>query len=82
VLAGAALLVVAGAAPAAVALELLVLGPGASRLAAGYVSLPLDVSAGQVAIVAGGLVVLAVGAAAWAARQLQREPVVVGLRND
>ncbi len=46
VLVGAALLMVAGAAPAAVALELLVLGPGASRLAAGYVSLPLDVGAG------------------------------------
>jgi hypothetical protein len=27
-------------------------------------------------------VVLALAAAAWAARQLQREPVVVGLRND
>ena len=53
VLVGAALLMVAGAAPAAVALELLVLGPGASRLAAGYVSLPLDVGVGQVAIVTG-----------------------------
>jgi ABC-type lipoprotein release transport system permease subunit len=82
VLTGAALLVVAGAAPAAVALELLVLGPGASRLAASYVSLPLDVSPGQVAIVVGGLVLLALLAATWAARRLQREPVVAGLRSD
>jgi ABC-type antimicrobial peptide transport system permease subunit len=82
VLTGAALLVVAGAAPAAVALELLVLGPGASRLAAGYVSLPLDVSLGQVAIVVGGLLALALAAAAWAARRLRREPVVAGLRSD
>jgi ABC-type antimicrobial peptide transport system permease subunit len=82
VLSGAALLVVAGAAPAAVALELLVLGPGASRLAASYVSLPLDVGLGQIAIVVGGLVLLALAAAAWAARRLQREPVVAGLRSD
>jgi putative ABC transport system permease protein len=82
VLAGAALLMVAGAVPAAVALELLVLGPAASRLAAGYVSLPLDVSAGQVAIVGGGLLALALLAAAWTARRLQREPVVAGLRDD
>ena len=82
VLAGASLLVVAGAAPAAVALELFVLGPGASRLAASYVSLPLDVSLGQIAIVVGGLVLLALAAAAWAARRLRREPVVAGLRSD
>jgi ABC-type lipoprotein release transport system permease subunit len=73
---------VAGAAPAAVALELIVLGPGASRLAASYVSLPLDVGVGQVALVVGGLVLLALAAAAWAARQLRREPVVAGLRSD
>jgi ABC-type lipoprotein release transport system permease subunit len=82
VLTGAALLVVAGAAPAAVALETLVLGPLASRLAASYVSLPLDVSVAQVAIVVGGLLVLALAAAGWAARRLQREPVVAGLRED
>ena len=82
VVAGAALLMVAGAAPAAVALELLVLGPGASRLAAGYVSLPLDVGVGQVAIVTGGLLALGLVAAVWAAQRLQREPVVAGLRED
>jgi ABC-type antimicrobial peptide transport system permease subunit len=82
VLTGAALLVVAGAAPAAVALELLVLGPATSRLAASYVSLPLDVGIGHVAIVVGGLLVLGLAAAAWATRRLLREPVVAGLRED
>jgi ABC-type lipoprotein release transport system permease subunit len=82
VLVGAALLVVAGAAPAAIALQLLVLGPVASRLAASYVSLPLHAGIGQIAIVVGGLVVLALLAAAWAARRLEREPVVAGLRED
>lgn len=82
VLAGAALVVVLGAAPTAVALELLVLGPAVSRLAASYVSLPLDVGAGQVALVVGALLVLALAAAALAGRQLEREPVVAGLRGD
>jgi ABC-type antimicrobial peptide transport system permease subunit len=82
VLTGAALLVVLAAAPAAVLLELFVLGPAVSRLAASYVSLPLDVGAGQVAIVVGGLLLLALGAAGWTGRRLEREPVVAGLRSD
>ncbi|MGZ4203628.1 MAG: FtsX-like permease family protein, partial [Thermoleophilaceae bacterium] len=82
VLAGAALLVVAGAAPVAIALELLVLGPAASRLAASYVSLPLHAGIGQIGIVVGGLLALALLAAAWAAHRLEREPVVAGLRGD
>jgi ABC-type antimicrobial peptide transport system permease subunit len=82
VLAGAALLVVAGAVPAAIALELLVFGPAASRLAASYVSLPLHAGIGQIAIVVGGLLALALLAAAWAAHRLEREPVVAGLRED
>jgi ABC-type antimicrobial peptide transport system permease subunit len=82
VLTGAALFVVLAAAPAAVLLELFVLGPLVSRLAASYVSLPLDVGMGQVAIVVGGLLVLALAAAAWAGRRLEREPVVAGLRSD
>jgi ABC-type lipoprotein release transport system permease subunit len=82
VLAGAALVVVLGAAPAAVALELLVLGPAVSGLAASYVSLPLTVGAGQIAVVVGGLLALALAAAVLAARQLRREPVVAGLRSD
>ena len=82
VLTGAALLVVLAAAPAAVLLELFVLGPAVSRLAASYVSLPLDVGVGQVAIVVGGLLLLALAAAAWAGRRIEREPVVAGLRSD
>ncbi len=82
VLAGAALVVVLAAAPAAVLLELAVLGPAVSHLAASYVSLPLHARAGQVAIVVGALLVLAVAAAALAGRRLQREPVVAGLRSD
>jgi putative ABC transport system permease protein len=82
VLMGAALVVVLAAAPAAVVLELLVLGPAVSRLAASYVALPLSVGAAQVAIVAGGLLLLALAAAALAGRRLEREPVVAGLRSD
>ncbi|HEX6459619.1 MAG TPA: FtsX-like permease family protein, partial [Thermoleophilaceae bacterium] len=82
VLVGAALVVVLASAPAAVLLELAVLGPLVSRLAASYVALPLDVGAGQVAIVAGALFLLALAAAALAGRRLEREPVVAGLRSD
>jgi len=82
VLFGAALVVVLGAAPLAVALELLVLAPAVSNLAASYVSLPLAVGIGQIAIVIAGLVVLAAAASALAARQLGRERVVTGLRSD
>jgi len=82
VLFGAALVAVLGAAPAAVALELLVLAPAVSRLAASYVSLPLGVDLGQIAVVVLALVLLAAAAAALAARQLGRERVVSGLRSD
>ena len=82
VLLGAALAVVLGAAPLAVALELLVLGPAVSGLAANYVSLPLAAGIGQVAIVVAGLFVLAAVAALMAARRLRRERVVAGLRSD
>jgi ABC-type lipoprotein release transport system permease subunit len=82
VLTGAALVVVLAAAPAAVLLELVVLGPAVSRLAASYVELPLDVGAGQVLLVAGALVLLALAAAAVAGRRLERDSVVAGLRSD
>jgi hypothetical protein len=82
VLLGAALVAVLGAAPLAVALELLVFAPAVSRLAASYVSLPLGVQIWQVAIVVLGMLVLAAAAAALAARQLGRERVVAGLRSD
>ncbi|HEY1594998.1 MAG TPA: FtsX-like permease family protein [Thermoleophilaceae bacterium] len=82
VLLGAALVAVLGAAPLAVAVELLVFAPAVSRLAASYVSLPLGVQIWQVAIVVLGMLVLAAAAAALAARQLGRERVVAGLRSD
>src|SRR5438093_916143 len=72
VLAGAALLVVALAAPAAVALERFVLGPAVSRLGEGYVSLPLATGAGDTALVVLGLGALALGAAALATARLAR----------
>jgi hypothetical protein len=53
-----------------------------SGLAASYVSLPLGVGIGQIAIVVGGLFALAFAAAGMAARRLRREPVVTGLRSE
>jgi hypothetical protein len=82
VLLGAALVVVLGAAPAAVALELLAFGPAVSGLAADYVSLPLGAGLSQVAIVVAGLFALAAAAAVLTSRRLGRERVVAGLRSD
>ena len=81
-LAGAALAVALPAAVAGVLLEWLVLGPLVARLAAGFAVLPLAPTAGQVAIVAGGLLVLAAAATAVVARRTMREPVVAGLREE
>jgi putative ABC transport system permease protein len=82
VLLGAALVAVLGAAPAAVALELLVFAPAVSRLAASYVSLPLGVGIAQIGVVVAGLLLLGAAAAVLAARQLGREQVVAGLGSD
>jgi putative ABC transport system permease protein len=82
VLLGAALVVALGAAPLAVALELLVLGPAVSHLAADYVSLPLGARATHVAIVVAGMFALAAVAAVLTARRLRHERVVAGLRSD
>jgi ABC-type lipoprotein release transport system permease subunit len=81
-LAGAAGAVVVPALVVAVALEALVLAPLVARLAAGYADLPLGASAGQVALVAGGLLGLAWAAAWLTGRRLVREPVVAGLREE
>ncbi len=80
-LAGAAAAVAVPAAVAGVALEVAVFGPLVARMAAGYAQLPLAPAAGQVALVAGGLLVLAALAAALVARRVLREPVVAGLRE-
>lgn len=81
-LGGAAGAVVAPALVVAVALEALVLSPLVSHLAAGYADLPLGASPGQVALLAGALLVLAALAATVAGRRLVREPIVAGLREE
>jgi hypothetical protein len=65
----------------ALLLESVVLGPATERLAAGYADLPLRTSRVQVAVLIGALALLVVGASAWTARRLAREPVVAGLRE-
>ena len=80
VLAGAALAATVPAVVLAVLLERLALAPLVGDLAAGYADLGARASAGQVALVAGGLVVLALLAAAWVARRVVAEPPVAGLR--
>jgi ABC-type antimicrobial peptide transport system permease subunit len=82
VLAGAALAVTVPAVVLAVLLERLVLAPLVSDLAAGYADLGARASGGQVALVAGGLVALALVAAAWVARRALAEPPVAGLREE
>ena len=82
VLAGAAAAVAVPAAVAGVALEVLVLGPLVARLAAGFATLPLAPTSGQVALVAGGLLALAALATVLVARRVLREPIVAGLREE
>jgi ABC-type lipoprotein release transport system permease subunit len=81
-LAGAALVVVVPAVVVAVALEMALLSPLVAHLAAGYADLPLAATAGQIAAVAGGLLLLSWLAAGWTGRRLVREPIVAGLRED
>jgi ABC-type lipoprotein release transport system permease subunit len=81
-LAGAALAVVAPAAVVAIILETALLSPLVAHLAAGYADLPLGATAGQIALVAGGLVLLSWAAAAMTGHRLVREPVVAGLREE
>jgi hypothetical protein len=70
------------AALAGVALERLALEPLTARLAAGFASLPLALTAGQALLVIGGLLALAAAATALVARRVMREPVVAGLREE
>jgi ABC-type antimicrobial peptide transport system permease subunit len=79
--AGSAVAVAAVAAPVGVALERAVIGPGVSRLAASYVTLPLGAGSAEIAIVVSGLFAAALGAAGWVGRSAAREPVVTGLRE-
>ena len=82
VLAGAALAVALPALVLGAVLERLVLGPLVARLAADYAPLELTAGPGQLAAVAVGLAVIAVGAVAWVAARLEREPVVAALAED
>ena len=82
VLLGAAAAVAVPGALLGVALELTVFGPLVARLAAGFASLPIAPTGGQVALVAAGLLALAGAATALVARRVLREPVVAGLREE
>jgi ABC-type antimicrobial peptide transport system permease subunit len=82
VLAGAAAAVAVPGAVLGVALEAGVLGPLVARLAAGFAELPIAPTAGQVGLVAGGLLALAAAATAVVARRVVREPVIAGLREE
>jgi hypothetical protein len=82
VLAGAAIAVAIPAAAAGIVLEAVAFGPLVARLAAGFAALPLAPTSGQIALVAGGLLVLAVLATALVARRVLREPVIAGLREE
>jgi ABC-type lipoprotein release transport system permease subunit len=81
VFAGAAILLVLLAAPAALAGERFVLGPLVGRLAADYATLGLAPSTAQVALAAGGLGLAAGLAALLTARRAMSTPVVEGLRE-
>jgi ABC-type antimicrobial peptide transport system permease subunit len=82
VLAGAAIAVAVPAAIAGVVVEVVAFGPLVARLAAGYAALPLAPTLGQIALVTGGLLALAVIATALVARRVLREPVLAGLREE
>jgi ABC-type lipoprotein release transport system permease subunit len=82
VLLGAAAAVALPGALLGVALEAAVLGPLVAQLAAGFASLPIAPSGGQVVLVVTGLLALAAAATALVARRVLREPVVAGLREE
>jgi len=82
VLAGSGLLVAALAAAAGIVLERLVVAPAAASLAASYVTLPLAAGPLHMLVVAVGLTVAALVAAAWTGRGAIRRPIVVGLREN
>jgi ABC-type lipoprotein release transport system permease subunit len=82
VLAGAAAAVALPGALLGVALEAAVLGPLVARLAAGFASLPIAPSPGQVLVVVAGLLALAAAATVLVARRVLREPVITGLREE
>ncbi len=82
VLGGAAAAVAVPAALAGVLLGTYAFGPLVARLAAGFASLPLAPTTGQVALVVAGLLLLAAAATTIVARRVLREPIVAGLREE
>jgi len=82
VLLGASAAVAVPGALLGVALEAAVLGPLVARLAAGFASLPIAPTPGQVVLVVAGLLALAAAATALVARRVLREPIVLGLREE
>jgi ABC-type antimicrobial peptide transport system permease subunit len=82
VLAGAAAAVAVPAAIGGVLLETLAFGPLVARLAAGFASLPLAPTKGQIALVVAGLLLLGAAATAIVARRVLGEPIVAGLREE
>lgn len=82
VLLGAALAVVAIAVPAALAAEILLLGPLVAELAAGYAAPELGASPNEAIFVAVGLLLLAALAAWWVGRGSATEPIAPALRGS
>ena len=82
VLLGASAAVAVPGALLGVALEAAVLGPLVARLTAGFASLPIAPSPGQVVLVLFGLLALSAAATALVARRVLRESIVVGLREE
>jgi ABC-type antimicrobial peptide transport system permease subunit len=78
---GAVLALVVPAAIVGVVMERLVFGPALARLAAGYATLALDPTAGELLATLAGLALAAAGAVLWVARQASRESVVSGLAS-
>ncbi len=81
VFAGVALPAAALAAPVAVVLERVVLGPAVAGLAASYVSLSVRAGGADVALMVAGLAAITAGAAAAVARHAGREPILRALRD-
>jgi ABC-type lipoprotein release transport system permease subunit len=81
-LAGAALAVALPAALAAAVLERVALGPLVASLAAGFATLELAPTLGQVLLVIAGVIALSAIATAVIARRVMREPIVAGLREE
>ncbi len=78
-LAGAAAALVIPAAALGIAVEVMVLGPALSNLAASYATLPLKPTTGDLLAVLLGLTLAAAAAILWVARQASRESIVQGL---